>query len=141
MTQHEPWCKAPAHSDAAKRMSDTYNLHRLAGGLASVGKWFAAKLEDGRTDNVLYDSKLDCVRHQGHNERYYTFIKIAPNSMNQCEGEVMLTTARKLYDKGMRMADPDHKHGGMDLITRLTVEDQLQQARGVVTNLAMPWRH
>jgi hypothetical protein len=59
--------------------------------------------------------------------------------MKVCEAEVMLTTARQLYDNGMRMTDPDHKHGGLDLITRLTAEDQLAQMRGVVTNLKMPW--
>jgi len=141
---HEPWCPFGKtglgnHTDAAKRLSDTYNLHRIALGLNAVGKWFAASLAEGRTDDVLYDSKLDCVIHQHHNERWYTFIKIVPASMRPCEAEVMLTTARRLYDKGMRMTDPDHKHGGPDLIQRLTVEDALAQMRGVVTNLKMPW--
>ena len=137
--QHEVWCKVATHSDAAKRTSDTYNLHRIALGLDAVGKWFAVSLAEGRGDDVLYDSKLDCVTHQKHNERYYTFIKIVPSGMKVCESEVMLTTARRLYDKGMRMTDPDHKHGGPDLIKRLTVEDQLSMMRGIVTGLKMPW--
>lgn len=138
---HESWCqlKHTTHSDAAKRLSDTYNLHRIGAGLDAVGKWFAASLQEGRSDDTLYDSKLDCVRKQRHNERFYTFIKITPTGMKECEAEVMLTTARRMYDKGMRMTDPDHRHGGPDLITRLTVEDQLNQMRGVVTNLRMPW--
>jgi len=138
---HTPWCKMNngRHSDAAKRLNDTYNLHRLALGDDAIGKWFAAALSDGDGDGVLYDHKIDCVRHQRHNETYYTYIKIVPPSMKICEAEVMLVTARRLYDKGMRMADPDHKHGGPDLITRLTAEDQLAQMRGRVTNLIMPW--
>lgn len=140
MSVHEPWCKAPSHSDAAKRLSDTYNLHRIGMGLDSVGKWFGASLAEGRSDDdTLYDSKRDCVLHMKHNEQYYTYIKISPGGMVPCEAEVMIKTARNLYDKGMRMTDPDHKHGGPDLITRLTVEDQLWQARGVVRNLKMPW--
>lgn len=131
--------KGKAHSDAAKRLADTYNLHRIALGLDAVGKWFAASLAEGRSDDVLYDSKLDCVVHQKHNEKYYTFIKIVPAGMKTCEAEVMLKTARTMYDKGMRMTDPDHKHGGPDLITRLNAEDQLALMRGVARNVKMPW--
>lgn len=139
---HEIWCplKGQSHSDAAKRTSDTYNLHRLAEGMASIGRWFAAALADGRSDHTLYDSKRDAVRHQRHNEQWYTFIKIGPSGMNPCEAEVMLKTARRLYDNGMRLTDPDHHHGGQDLIIRTSAEDQLAMAlRGVATNLRMPW--
>ncbi len=139
--KHELWCrqKALPHEDAAQRLCDVYNLHRVAGGLATVGQWFAASLAEGRSDMVLYRSKLECVRHQGHNEQYYTFIKINPSSMNACEAQVMLNTARRLYDNGLRMTDPDHAHGGPDLIKRVTAEDQLNAMQGVATNLIMPW--
>jgi hypothetical protein len=141
VSRHEAWCqqKALGHSDAAKRMCDTYNLHRMAGGFEVVGKWFAAALADGRTDDTLYDSKSEAVRFQHHNEQWYTFVKIQPCSMNECEAEVLLKTARNLYDKGMRLADPDHAHGGMDVIQRTSVEDQLAQSVGRNTNLVMPW--
>jgi len=141
MDQHEPWCQQRAfrHTDAATRLSDTYNLHLIGRGEDARGKWFAAALADGRTDDVLYDTKLDCVTHQHHNEQYYTFIKIGPRSMRVCEAEVMLKTARNLYDKGLRIADPDHRHGGYDVIKRVSVEDQLNQALGRNTNLIMPW--
>lgn len=141
MDTHEPWCrqKAMNHSDAAQRVYDTYNLHRLALGYDAIGKWFACALSDGRTDHVLYDSKYDAVTHQHHNEQYYTFIKIVPPMMKKCEAEVVLTTARKVYDAGMRVADPDHKYGGQTLIKRVTAEDQLAQSRGKNTNLIMPW--
>lgn len=137
---HEPWCrhKALGHSDAAKRIVDTYNLHRLGGGYDAIGKWFASALSDGRSDSVLYDSKLDCVKHQHHNEMYYAYTKIIPGSMNICEAEVMLKTTRNLYDKGLRVADPDHRRGGLDVIKRLSVEDQLAQSRGINTNLTLP---
>jgi hypothetical protein len=141
MNQHEPWCqmKTMGHSDAAQRLYDTYNLHRMAIGDNAIGKWFAVAMADGRSDNVLYDTKRECVRHQHHNEQYYAFVKIVPPSMRLCEAEVMLTTARKLFDGGLRMVDPDDKHGGKDVIKRLSVEDQLAQMRGHNTNLQMPW--
>lgn len=138
----EAWCKVKGrHEDAARRLADTYNLHRMADVYGGLNKWFAASLQAGESDGVLYDSKLDCVTHQHHNEKYYTFIKIVPTTMKVCEAQVMLNTARRLYENGMRMTDPDHKHGGPDLITRLTVEDQLMQMRGIVTNLQMPGGH
>ena len=142
-TVHTPWCtmKQTGHSDAAKRVADVYNLHRIGAGLNAVGKWFAVRLDDGRSDDVLYDYKIEAVRHQHHNEKHYAFLKIAPCDMKTCEAEVMLGTSRQMYKNGMRMTDPDHRHGGPDLITRLTVEDQLAMMRGIVTNLKMPGRH
>jgi hypothetical protein len=140
MTQrHQVWCShVNGHTDAAQRFSDTYNLHRIGAGYDAIGKWFAARLDDGTTDNVLYDDKYSCVIHQKHNEQFYTFVKICPSDMDPCEAEVMLGTARKLYKGGMRMADPDHKHGGLDLMKRLMVEDQLALYRGVVQNIQLP---
>lgn len=139
MGQHEHWCKRLSHSDAAKRFADNYNLHRVANPYGSIGKWIAIALQDGNSDQELYDSKLDAVRHQHHNEQRYAFVKIGPYSMALCEAAVILETNRRAYSRGFRMTDPDHKHGGMDLITRLTAEDQLAQMRGAVQNLIMPW--
>lgn len=138
---HEQWCtqKALPHDDAAKRVADEYNLHRLGAGDSSIGKWFAARLVDGTSDHVLYDSKRDAVRHQHHDEQYFTFIKINPGDMTPCAAAVMLRIARALADKGMRLADPDARSGGMDVIKRVTVEDQMAQSRLSNTNLIMPW--
>jgi hypothetical protein len=131
--------KAIGHEDAAQRIADTYALHRLGAGYGAIGKWFAAALHDGRSDNVLYDTKQEAVRFQHHNEQYFTFIKINPHTMNACEAAVMLKTARFAANHGMRLADPQSKTGGKDLIKRLTVEDQRAQSVGRNTNLTMPW--
>lgn len=141
MDRHEIWCQAKlmGHEDAAKRIADNYNLHRIGAEYNSIGKWIACALHDGRSDGVLYDSKADAVRHQHHNEQFYTFIKINPGSMSACEAAVMLKTARSLYDVGLRMADPDDQYGGKDVIKRLTVEDQKAQSRLVNTNLILPY--
>lgn len=143
MTQtHEAYCrfKAIGHTDAAKRFCDTYNLHKIGAGSAANGKWIAIALHDGSSDDTLYDSKRDAVRHQRHNEQWYAFICIVPPSMKYCDAEVMLDVHRRMYDAGLRMTDPDHKHGGMDVIKRVTVEDQLAWAsRGAVRGLIMPW--
>lgn len=138
---HEAYCqqKAFGHSDAARRVSDTYNLHRIAAGLDAVGKYFAAAIADGRSDNVLYDTKRDAVRHQKHDEMYFTFIRIGPQSMRECDAEVMLKVARMAFEQGLRLADPDDARGGKELIKRVSVEDQVNQSRGLNSNLVMPW--
>lgn len=134
---HEAWCpkKDTPHTDAAHRLSDIYNLHRVADPHGSVGKWFASALADGSSDHVLYDSKHSCIRHQKNNEQYYTYIKIIPSTMSVCDAAVMLTTARRLYDAGMRMVDPDASHGGRDVIKRSSIEDMLAVMQMRPTNI------
>ena len=122
------------HSDAAKRISDTYALHRIADPYGNMGSWFAVALADGTTDNVLYDSKRDAIRHQHHNENFYTFIQIVPASFSACEGEVMLKVARMLYDAGGRQSDGFSKH---ELIRRLGWEDEIALSNKIVTNIAI----
>lgn len=143
-TDHAQWCrnKSGNHEDAAKRIADQYMLHRLAAdalGINNVGKFFAAALNDGTSDGVLYDSKRDAVRHQKHNEQFYTYIKIGLWSMNACEAAVMLRTARMVYDKGLRMADPDSRGGGREVIQRSSIEDVLALSRGRVRNIILPF--
>ena len=132
--RHEVWCqqKALPHEDAAKRVCDEYNLHRVADPYGSIGKWFAASLSEGRSDHVLYDSRRDCILHQHHNEQFYTFIKINPHTMNVCEAQVMLSIARRAYDNGMRLTDPDDAR---EIIKRSSVEDQLNLSNGIVSNI------
>lgn len=133
MQVHQKGCpRVGNHSDTAKKIADTYNMHRMAKGYDAIGCWIACALQDGSSDNTLYDSKQDAIRHQHHNENYYTFIQIVPASMNVCDAEVMLKVARQLYSKGWRLTDGDSRR---QLITRLTREDQVAMSNGLITNL------
>lgn len=123
--------------DAARRISDTYTLHRLADPYGSIGKWFAARLTDGTTDDVLYDSKGDCVRHQHHDEDYYCFIQVTPHSMNPHEAQTMLNIQRRMYTKGLRLAERS-KTGGRDMIMRVSEQDQYNQLRALFKGDAPP---
>jgi hypothetical protein len=120
------------HSDAAKRVSDTFSLHRVADPFGNIGYWFAAALADGQTDGTLYASKQDAIKHQHHNENYYTFIQIVPASMTPCEAEVMLKVARMIYAAGGRITDGYSRH---ELIQRLGWEDQNALSNGIPTNV------
>jgi hypothetical protein len=121
------------HSDAAKRVSDTWRLHRSAIGLDAAGKWFAASLADGSSDGVLYDCKRDAVRHQHHNERWYAFLRIGPADCSPCEGEVFLEINRMLWSKNIRMTDPDDLSGGPDVIRRTAREDDRSLMRSIAS--------
>jgi hypothetical protein len=148
ITAHVKGCPARGklHSDAAKRVSDTYRLHSVALGNDAIGKWFAVALHDGTSDGVLYDNRRDAVRHQHHNEQWYAFVCIAPGDMPICDAEAFIDTARKLYDAGFRMTDPDHRSGGRELVRRATIEDQRSMVRSLASggrrrpsNLKMPY--
>lgn len=119
------------HSDAAKRMADNINMHYQAIGWDAVGKFCAISLQDGSSDNTLYETHADAVRHQHNNEMNYHFVKIVPMMMDACEAEILLGVSRKAHQAGFRLIDPDHKKGGRTLIMRgrpvETVSDQLRR--------------
>lgn len=114
-------------SDAAKRVADQYALHRIGDPENSIGKFFAVRLSDGSSDGVLYDTRRDAVRHQHHDEMFYAFVQIGPWPMTAAEADVFLNVHRRMYLKGIRFADPDHRAGGLEIIPRLTKEAQHRQ--------------
>lgn len=120
------------YGDAAKRVSDTYAMHRLADPIGNIGQWFAVKLSDGTSDMSLYPNKRECIRHQTGDEKLYAYVQIVPATMTPRDAEIFLRTHRKLYDAGIRLVDPDHSAGGLDLITRVAREDQLANVRAAL---------
>ena len=106
------------HSDAAKRVSDAYRLHRSALGVAAVGKWIAVGLAGGQSDGVLYDSKTDAVRHQHGNETWFAYLTIGPWDMDVCQAEDYLAAVRLWDESGIPLTDP------REVIPRATAEDQ-----------------
>lgn len=124
--EHDPGCPVKSHSDAARHTSDAVNLHFSALGADAIGKWVAVRLSDGKSDGTLYDSKRDAVRHQS-DEKLCAYVCVSPAAMNVCRAESFLKVSRMTYDAGFRLADPDARHGGLDLIPRLTQEDQAAQ--------------
>lgn len=128
------------HSDASKRVADVYNLHRTAGGLDIVGHWIACRMSDGSSDQVLYVTRRDAVRHQKHNEQQYAFVQIRPSSMSVCEAASFLRFARMAYDAGFRLTDPQHRAGGRQIITRLGREDQARTEYALASRLWIPGR-
>lgn len=149
MTLHNINCQRSGfsgeHSDAAKKVSDQYRLHRLADPIGNLGGWIAVALNDGASDGVLYASRKDCVTHQRHNEMWYAYIQIIPSDMAPCDAEIFLAVHRRMYDKGIRLTDPDHRAGGRSMIPRVSAEDQRSQLSAIFnggkpSNLIIPGR-
>ena len=139
LVRHDRGCPmvGKGHTDAAQRVFDTYHLHRTADIHGSVGSWFAAALSDGTSDGHIYPSKKSAISHQHHQEMYYTYIQITPANMSVCAAEAMLTVARRMYDAGFRMTDPDDSR--REPIIRSAAEDQFAFAyRGLSTGLKWP---
>lgn len=134
MTSHGMGCRyiLRDHTDAAKKVRDTYSLHRTVDPYGVLGKWFAVALSSGESDGTLYDSRSDCVGHQHHNEMFYAYIQIVPSTMTVCDAETFLAVHRKLYDAGIRLTDPDSRGGGREVIKRASREDELALVKSII---------
>lgn len=76
---------AQENQDAAKRISETVNLHLVVARdilEEAVGQWAAFRLDDGRSDGSLYPTKDDCIRHQKGNPHDYCYMKITPDGIS-----------------------------------------------------------
>lgn len=122
------------HSDTAKRVSDCYNLHKAAG--AIVGWWIAVSLATGESDGDAYPDKATAVWHQRNCENWFAFLKIGMGAMTVCEAESVLAWHRQ--QARLRLNDREYKHGGLDVIPRLTTEDTERQLAALTGRLAMP---
>lgn len=125
-------------SDAGKRVSAEYNMHRVADPHGSIGKWFAVKLTDGSTDHVLYDNRAECIRHQHHNEQYYAYVQIGPWQMSPMDAQTFMRKHREMYSAGIRLVDPDATGGGKSIIKRLTKYDEARQHRSMIIGDVTP---
>lgn len=93
-------------SDAARRCSDTVNNHIAGLGWSAFGKWVAIRLSDGGSDDTVYDTRADAIRHQLH-ETQCCYVQIPPTGMPVAEAESFITFNRNLYNGGFRITDPE----------------------------------
>lgn len=121
----------PGHSDAAKRFSDVYNLHRAAG---TRRGWIAVALADGSSDGTVYISRHEAVTFKFPRERWFFYCTLseAP-SMTVCAAESLLRYKRIMNELDAAHTDRDAPGGGLEVIPRLASEDQEAQIRAVRT--------
>jgi hypothetical protein len=90
--------------DASCRMADAINLHVLAQN-AQLGNgrdrpgYVAVRLEDGRSDGTLYDTRADATRHQSDPGTCY--VKVGRQTMQPKEAWIVLQMNRQAYASGV----------------------------------------
>jgi hypothetical protein len=157
LVRHDPGCKwgrfsgevdaranilsggfMPGHTDAAKRFADVYNLHKATG---QARGWIAVRLADGDSDGEVYETRADAVFWCRHSESWYFFAALTRPPMTICQAESLLRYKRVMNQ--IEAADRDAPHGGMEVVRRLTIEDEEAQIRAVETGrgfVAMGYR-
>lgn len=101
--------------DAGKRFCDIINLHMTYGEMQDIrDKFMAISLADGSSDGHMYDSKVEAIKHQLHEQQcyYFSFRGVNPGGVNAYECAVMLQFQRNAYKSGLRLVDPDDRFGG-----------------------------
>jgi len=139
LVAHDPGCRFAreadgGHSDAAKRLSDTYNLHIVAG--ARRGSVIAYSLADATTDGTVYDSREDAVAHQRHNEGRRGYVRIGAGRMTVCEAAAVIRWDRQAAE--LAAAQLGEKSGGLEVIPRLGIEERERQLAAMSGLIKMP---
>ena len=95
-------------SDAAKRIHDTINVMHIARTWDELKSgWMAFKLADGTTDNVLYGTREDAIKHQLHEQTcLYLAMRSTLGGVPAVDCQLLIEIHRQVYDAGGRFADP-----------------------------------
>lgn len=130
---HTPSCRwrGQGHSDAAKRISDSTQLHKAALGWDATGRFIACRLSDGKGGGTLYDSYRDAVRDHPNESDLYLYVRLMAEGMTVCDAELYLWVNRQAHDSGFRLTDPDDPRGGRTLIPRIDTGHNLKIGRAL----------
>lgn len=125
-------CNIP---DSARRAYDVIRSYTAFVGYDErVRSWVALRLEDGGSDGTLYGSKQDAIKHQAHEHlcAYFSY-RGAPDGFSSVkDAAVWLEFHRHAYSQGFRLADPDDRAGGPELIMPTTQEQVMGQLRSLL---------
>lgn len=96
--------------DAAARMRDAVNLHVVALALGvrerEIG-WVAIRLDDGRSDGELYETRRDAVRHTQLKSRGWCYLRVGAEIMGERESIITLQMFRQAFARGIIFAEED----------------------------------
>ena len=95
-------------TDAAKRMHETINIMHIARTWDELKHgWMAFKLADGTTDNILYDTRADAIKHQLSEQTcLYLAMRTTLGGVPLVDCQLLIDIHRQVYDAGGRMSDP-----------------------------------
>ena len=147
LVRHDPGCKwgrfdgtvdeqarilsggiRPGHSDAAKRFSDVYNLHRAAG---TTRGWIAVAYADGSSSGDVYESRAEAVADCWPYEDRCFYATLSEPSMSVCAAEAILRWRRIMAE--MEKPDRELPHGGLEVIPHADLAGQETQIEAVRT--------
>ena len=97
MSEPQITALAAVYSDAAKRLSNAINLHIHAQGNEAFFKIIAFRLDDGSSDNNLYETRDEAIRHTRSKPGVWAFAQVHPTGSNPREAESALKWARFTY--------------------------------------------
>lgn len=115
--------------DDVKRVKYAMDMHAVAG---SRG-WAAFKLEDGSTDNVVYDSWSDAVRAMKWDRDNYMYGEIQPDGMTEQFAAAVLNYARAMHRMGWRIPSPDWHAGELASSMPYQPSDRRTMARQLIS--------
>jgi hypothetical protein len=91
-----------ALKSAGARMADTLNAAIIANARTATGRWLAFALEDGSSDKVIYDTRLDAITHHQNKPGAMWFEQLRPAGYSADECAMTLQYARAMYSAGWR---------------------------------------
>lgn len=136
--KHDSGCRyareeGGGHSEAAARLMDRYNLHKLVGERAG---WIQAKFADGDAwDSAVFATRQEAVNHSHHNEQYTAYINLQAPHMTLCEAASLLRF--QAHERKIMRPQVGEK-SGLVVIPRLTIEDQARQLRAMSGHGSLP---
>jgi len=145
LVRHDPGCRyariedGGGHTDAAKRLFDGFNLHRVATAHLALSDlrrgWVAVSLEDGAVGDDVYDSRGSAVSAMFPHEGDYFYLKMNDRIPSICTAASLLRSHRIM--SRVQETDRDQPHGGRTVIPALTLEGRERQIEAVKSGRGM----
>jgi hypothetical protein len=97
-----------ADLDAAKRLSDTVALHLVADFERAIRSVIVVRLEDGSTDDTLYDSWDDACAKGTPDPRWFAPLRITPDGINERDARLWIRANKMLPGIRTLPGSPEH---------------------------------
>jgi len=122
----------PEEWDVARRVADAVNIHLAAD--PDARGFVACRMDTGRSDGNLYDTRSDAVRHMmpSGEESWYMYVKVTPEGATPKGAWVYVVQCRAMRERGIR---PDHEDiqlpTRLEALARLTGDRRLAPRPGI----------
>lgn len=115
--EHEDYCthglrvcrSCAVVEDSGKRMAELVNLRVSSTPWDTiVHGWMAFRLQDGGSDNIIYDSREEAVNHQKDNKVcFYLCMRNAMGGIKALDAQLLINMQRQIHDAGGALSEPE----------------------------------